>query len=78
MSFINKTSGRNNLFLPVIMLLISYLNSCKARHASNSNLLFKFYNTPFSRTRFLEHDERSEECLKANKWDKIAYKTSLI
>jgi hypothetical protein len=72
MSFINKTSGRNHLFLPVIMLLMSYLNSCKARHTSNSNLLFKFYKTPFSGTRSLEHDERSEECFKTNKWDKIA------
>jgi hypothetical protein len=27
---------------------------------------------------FLEHDERSEECYKANKCDKMAYKTSII
>jgi hypothetical protein len=28
--------------------------------------------------RFLEHDERSEECYKANKCEKMAYKTSVI
>jgi hypothetical protein len=28
--------------------------------------------------RFLEHDRRSEECYKANKCDKMAYKTSVI
>jgi hypothetical protein len=29
----------------------------------NSNLLSEFYNkTPFCRTHFLEHEERSEEC----------------
>jgi hypothetical protein len=28
--------------------------------------------------RFLEHDERNEECYKANKCDKMAYKTSVI
>jgi hypothetical protein len=45
----------------------------------NSNLLSEFYNkTPFCRTHFLEHEERSEECEKANKYDKMAYKTSVI
>jgi hypothetical protein len=27
---------------------------------------------------FLEHEERSDECYKANKCDKMAYKTSII
>jgi hypothetical protein len=44
----------------------------------NSNLLHEFYKTPFCGRRFLEHDERSEECYKANKCDKMAYKTSVI
>jgi hypothetical protein len=44
----------------------------------NSNLLYEFYKTPFCRTRFLEHEERSDECYKANKCDKMAYKTSII
>jgi hypothetical protein len=39
----------------------------------NSNLLYEFY-----KTRFLEHEERSDECYKANKFDKMAYKTSII
>jgi hypothetical protein len=42
------------------------------------NLLYEFYKTPFCRTRFLEHEERSDECYKANKCDKMAYKTSII
>jgi hypothetical protein len=36
-----------------------------------SNLLYEFYKTPFCRTRFLEHEERSDECYKqtsATKW----------
>jgi hypothetical protein len=37
-----------------------------------------FYKTPFCCTRFLEHEERSDECYKANKCDKMAYKTSII
>jgi hypothetical protein len=36
----------------------------------NSNLLYQFYKTPFCRTRFLEHEERSDECYKANKFIK--------
>jgi hypothetical protein len=44
----------------------------------NSNLLYEFYKAPFCGTRFLEHEERSEECYKVNKCDKIAYKTSVI
>jgi hypothetical protein len=36
----------------------------------------EFYKTPFCRTRFLEHDERSEEGYKENKCYKMAYKTS--
>jgi hypothetical protein len=44
----------------------------------NSNLLYEFYKTPFCRTRFLEHEERNDECYKANKCDKMAYKTSII
>jgi hypothetical protein len=43
-----------------------------------SNLLYEFYKTPFCRTRFLEHDGRSDECYKANKCVKMAYKTSVI
>jgi hypothetical protein len=43
-----------------------------------SNLLYEFYKTPFCRTRFLEHEERSDECYKANKCDKMDYKTSII
>jgi hypothetical protein len=39
-----------------------------------SNLLYEFYKTPFCRTRFLER----EECCKANKCDKMAYKTNVI
>jgi hypothetical protein len=38
----------------------------------------EFYKAPFCCTRFLEHDEHSEECYKANKFDKIAYETSVI
>jgi hypothetical protein len=30
----------------------------------NSNLLYEFHKTPFCRTRFLEHEERSDECYK--------------
>jgi hypothetical protein len=41
-----------------------------------SNLLDEFYNTSFCRTRSLEHEERSDERYKANKCDKMAYKTS--
>jgi hypothetical protein len=41
-------------------------------------LLYAFYKTPFFRTRFLEHEERSDECYKANKCDKMVYKTSII
>jgi hypothetical protein len=44
----------------------------------NSYLLYEFYKTPFCRTRFLEHEECSDECSKANKCDKMAYKTSII
>jgi hypothetical protein len=44
----------------------------------NSNLLYEFYKTPFCRMRFLEHEERSDECYKPNKCDKMAYKTSII
>jgi hypothetical protein len=40
----------------------------------NSNLLYEFYKTRFCRTRFLEHEERSEECYKANECNKMAYK----
>jgi hypothetical protein len=39
------------------------------------------YYTSFIRhhfVEFLEHDERSEECYKANKCDKMSYKTSVI
>jgi hypothetical protein len=43
-----------------------------------SNLLYEFYKTPFCGTRFLDHEERCEECYKANKCDKIAYKTNVI
>jgi hypothetical protein len=38
----------------------------------NSNLLYEV-----CRTRFLEHYERSEECYKANKCDKMVYKRSV-
>jgi hypothetical protein len=31
----------------------------------------------FCRTRFLEHEERSDECYKANKCDKMAYRTCI-
>jgi hypothetical protein len=41
------------------------------------NLLYDFYKTPFC-CRRVEHDERSEECYKASKCDKIPYKTSVI
>jgi hypothetical protein len=41
-------------------------------------LLYEFYETPFCRTCFLEHEERSDECFEANKCDKMAYKTSII
>jgi hypothetical protein len=44
----------------------------------NSYLLYEFCKTPFCRTRFLEHEERSDECYKAKKYDKMAYKTSII
>jgi hypothetical protein len=44
----------------------------------NSYLLYEFYKTPFCRTRFLEHEERGDECYKANKCDKMVYKTSII
>jgi hypothetical protein len=33
--------------------------------------IYEFYKTPFCRTRFLEHEERSDECYKqtsATKW----------
>jgi hypothetical protein len=43
-----------------------------------SNLLYEFYKTPFCRTRFLEHEERSDECYKENKCDKMAYKTKKV
>jgi hypothetical protein len=48
------------------------------KEVENSNLLYEFYKTPFCRTRFLEHEERSDECYKENKCDKMAYKTSII
>jgi hypothetical protein len=48
------------------------------RKPNNSHVLYEFYKTPFCRTRFLEHDERSEEYYKANNCDKMAYKTSVI
>jgi hypothetical protein len=48
------------------------------RVSNNSYLLYEFYKAPFCRTRFLEHEECSDECYKANKCDKIAYKTSII
>jgi hypothetical protein len=41
---------------------------------ANSNLLYEFYKTPFCRMRFLEHEERSDECYKANKCDKTSSK----
>jgi hypothetical protein len=44
----------------------------------NSNLLYQFYKTPFCRTRLLEHEERSDECYKPNKCDKMVYKTSIM
>jgi hypothetical protein len=40
-------------------------------------IYYTSFMTPFCRTR-LEHDERSEECYKASKCDKMAYKTSVI
>jgi hypothetical protein len=43
-----------------------------------SYLVYEFYKTPFCSTRFLEHEERSDECYKANKCNKMAYKTSII
>jgi hypothetical protein len=30
---------------------------------NNSNLLYEFYKTPFCRTRFLEHEERSDDTI---------------
>jgi hypothetical protein len=50
----------------------------KSLGRANSNLLYEFYKTPFCRTRFLEHEERSDECYKSNKCDKMAFKTSII
>jgi hypothetical protein len=44
------------------------------RVKKNSNLLYEFYKTPFCCMRFLEHEER----YKANKCDKMTYKTSVI
>jgi hypothetical protein len=40
---------------------------------NNSNLLYKFYKNPFCRMRFLEHDERSEDCYKAKSATKWLY-----
>jgi hypothetical protein len=42
------------------------------------NKYYTSYKTTFCRTRFLEHEERSEECYKANKCERMAYKTSVI
>jgi hypothetical protein len=36
--------------------------------------MYEFYKTSFCRTHFLEHEERSDECYKGNKCDKMAYK----
>jgi hypothetical protein len=49
----------------------------RGNSSKNSNLLFIFYKTILSHE-FLEHNERNEECYKANKCDKMAYKTSVI
>jgi hypothetical protein len=45
---------------------------------SRFKINYYYYKTPFCCTRFLEHDERSEECYKVSKCDKMAYKTSMI
>jgi hypothetical protein len=50
----------------------------KGYECNISNLLYEFCKTLFCGTRFLDHEERSEECYKANKCDKIAYKTNVI
>jgi hypothetical protein len=55
---INIIAATNKALMPLL------------RNSGKSNESNKFYKTPFCCTRFLEHDERSEECCKANKCEK--------
>jgi hypothetical protein len=62
------------IYLVITTIHVMYLE----KRTRNSYLLYEFYKTLFCRTRFLEHEERSDECYKANKCDKMTYKTSII
>jgi hypothetical protein len=63
-------NGKSSLHKQNVSVCFFSEQKCTKKVFHNSNLLYEFYKTPFCRTCFLEHEERSEECYKANKWIK--------